>query len=168
MKNTRTNVSPFILLVLLLFMQSCGYYSFKGALPSHLKTIAIPLFNNKTPFSGAPEDLTNQLIDAFMEDNSLAIVDESKADLLLTGSVESILVKPAIVSAGETVSESKVVVRVHVKCEDKVINKALYDKNFEDYGLMEGSGGLDERNAAIQTAIEQLTDKILNATLSGW
>jgi hypothetical protein len=157
-----------IILLLAILLQSCGYYSFKGALPSHLKTIAIPLFNNKTPFPGAPEDLTNQLTDAFMEDNSLAVVDESRADLILSGSVESILVKPVIVSTGETVSESKVIVKVRVKCEDTVINKTVFDKNFEDYGLMEGGGGLDERDAAIQTAIEQLTDKILNATLSGW
>ncbi len=167
MKNRVTKLFGSALLAIVL-LQSCGYYSFKGALPSHLKTVAIPLFNNKTPFAGAPEDLTNQLTDAFMEDNSLAVVDESKADLVLSGSVESILVKPVIVSAGETVSESKVVVKVHVKCEDRVVNKILFDKNFEDYGLMEGDGGLDERNAAIQTAIEQLTDKILNATLSGW
>ncbi len=167
MKSKQIN-TLFLILVSVLVFQNCGYYSFKGALPSHLKTIAIPLFNNKTPFAEAPEALTNQLTDAFMEDNSLAIVDESKADMLLTGSVESILVKPAIVTAGETVSESKVVVRIHVKCEDKVINKVIYDKIFEDYGLMEGSGSLDEREAAIQTAIEQLTDKILNATLSGW
>jgi len=153
---------------LILLLQSCGYYSFKGALPSHLKTLAIPLFNNHTPFAGVPEDLTDMLTDSFMEDNSLAVVDESKADLLLSGVVQSVLVKPAIVTAGETVSESKVVVRVKVKCQDMVINKIMYDKNFEDYGLMEGSGGLEERDAAIKVALEQLTDKIVSATLSGW
>ena len=148
--------------------QSCGYYSFKGALPSHLKSIAIPLFNDRTPNAGVREDLTNMLVDAFLEDNTLELADEMKADLVLTGSINSITVKPAIVKAGESVSESQLVVKVRVKCEDTVTNKVLYDKNFDDYGLMDENAGLDERDAAIATALEQITDKILNATLGGW
>jgi hypothetical protein len=108
------------------------------------------------------------LVDAFLEDNTLSLVDESEADLILTGSINSITVKPAIVKSGEEVSESQVVVRVRVKCEDVVTSKILFDKNFDDYGLMDEDAGLDERDTAINYALEQITDKILNATLGGW
>lgn len=151
-----------------LMVNACGYYSFKGALPSHLKTIAIPLFDDRTPNAGVRENLTNMLADAFIEDNSLLIVDETKADLILSGSINAITVNPAIVKSGEEVSESKLVVKVKVKCEDVAKNKVLFDRNFEDYGLMDENAGLDEREAAIQTALEQIVDKILNATLGGW
>jgi len=158
----------FWILAIALLLNACGYYSFKGALPSHLKTIAIPLFNDRTPNAGVRENLTNMLTDTFIEDNSLLIVDETKADVILTGSINAITVNPAIVKAGEQVSESKLVVRVKVKCEDVKMDKVMFDRNFEDYGLLDENAGLDEREAAIETALEQIVDKILNATLGGW
>lgn len=158
----------FWLVSLTVLISACGYYSFKGALPSHLKTIAIPLFDDRTPNAGVRENLTDMLTDAFIEDNSLLIVDESKADLILNGSINAITVSPAIVKAGEQVSESKLVVRVKVKCDDVKMNKVLFERNFDDYGLMDENAGLDEREAAINTALEQIVDKILNATLGGW
>ena len=160
--------SGFLLVNFLIILVSCGYYSFKGALPSHLKTIAIPLFNNSTPDAGVQEELTNLLTDLFIEDNTLGLVDETKADLILTGAINSISVAPAIVQAGESVTESKLVVRVKVKCEDVVTGKVLIDKSFEDYGLMDETAGLDERKVAITIALEQISDKIFNATLGGW
>jgi len=160
----------YVLLVLLVtyLMTGCGYYSFKGALPSHLKTIGIPLFNNTTAEAGVEDQATELLTNLFIEDNTLALVDETKADLLLTGAVVSVLQAPAIVQSGEEVTENKLVVRLKVKCEDTVTGKVLYDKNFEDYGLMDVDAGLDERQTAITTALEQIADKILNETLGGW
>ena len=160
--------SAVLLLALILLLSSCGYYSFKGALPSHLKTIAIPLFNDRTPNAGVREKLTDMLTDAFIEDNTLSLADETKADLVLTGSINSIRTAPAVVKAGEAVSEYKVTVRVKVKCEDVVMNKVLLDRNFDDYGLMDENAGLDERDAAVDTALEQITEKIINAVLGGW
>lgn len=157
-----------LLLIPLILFISCGYYSFKGALPSHLKTIAIPLFNNTTAEAGVQDEVTDLLTDVFIEDNTLALVDESKADLILNGSISSILQQPAIVQGDEEVTENKIVVRVKVKCQDQVTGKVMYDKNFEDYGLMDINGGLDERKAAITSALEQIVDKILNETLGGW
>ena len=165
---TTIHIKSVLFILLLSILSSCGYYSFKGALPSHLKTIAIPLFNNATANAGVQENLTNMLTDGFIEDNTLSLVDETKADLILSGSINSISVKAAIVQAGESVTESKVMVGVKVKCEDVLKNKVLFDQNFEDYGMMDENAGLDEREAAITTALEQITDKIINATIGGW
>ena len=157
-----------VIISFVIFINSCGYYSFKGALPSHLKTIAIPLFNNRTPEATVHENLTNMLVDAFIEDNTLGVADETKANLILTGTVNAVRVQASIVKAGETVSETKLTVQVKIKVEDVVANKVLIDKNFEDFGLMDADAGIEERNVAIEEALVQLTDKILNATLGGW
>ncbi len=156
------------LLLFLFLLSSCGYYSFKGALPSHLKSIAIPLFNDPTPNAGVREKLTDMLTDAFIEDNTLRLEDETKADLVLTGSINSIHTAPAVVKTGEAVTEYKVTVRVKVKCEDVVKNKVLFERNFDDYGLMNEDAGLDERDVAIDTALEQIVEKIVDAVLGGW
>jgi len=148
--------------------QSCGYYSFKGALPSHLKGIAIPLFENRSPYAQVEEKLTNQLIDEFISDNTLKIVDESEADLILSGRIESITDDFVSVTTGETVQEIKLVVKVKVKCEDIRQNKVLYDNSFVQYSLIEATAGADERETAIAAALELITEDILNATLGGW
>ena len=41
-----------------LLLVSCGYYSFKGSLPSNLKTVAIPLFSDRTAYPDIREKLT--------------------------------------------------------------------------------------------------------------
>ena len=155
------------IIILILVLSGC-YYSFKGSLPSHLKTIAIPLFDDRNAqFPGVRENLTNKVIDEFISDNTLKVVDESKADLLLTGSITSIRQRAASVEAGEQVSSYKITVSVKVKCEDVKLSKVLYDKSIQQYGLME-SGSTEEIEMAIEEAIVQITEDILNDTLGAW
>ncbi len=147
---------------------SCGYYSFKGALPPDIKTIAIPLLDDNTSESGVRENMTNILLEAFISDNTLTIVDEDNADLVLTGTINSVTVKPFIVQAGENVSETQVVVTVRFKCLNMNTSKTLFDKSLSEYGLMDVNAGLDERNEAIQQALELIKDKVIDLTFGGW
>ena len=156
------------LITLVLIVTGC-YYSFKGSLPSHLKTIAIPLFDDRNAqFPGVRENLTNKVVNEFISDNTLKVVDESKADLLLMGSITSINQRAESVSTGEQVSAYKITVSVKVKCEDVKLSKVLYDKSIQHYGLMESGGSTDEIEAAIEEAIVQITEDILNDTLGAW
>lgn len=160
-----------LILPLLFFfalLSSCGYYSFKGALPSHLQTIAIPIFADKTSYPNVRENLTDRLIEAFINDNTLKVVDESKADLLINGTVQSIQTQAAAVQSGETVTDLQVYVNVRVVCEDIKMSKKLFEKTFRHYGLMDANGGQAEQDEAIAEAIELITEDILNTTLGGW
>ncbi len=154
--------------VTLVFLTNCGYYSFKGSLPSHLKTIAVPLFSSQAPDPGVGEDITNLLIDGFIADNTLKIADQSKADLILTGTVTQIVLLPAIVRPGETVAESRLRVTVRAKCDDIHRSKVLFNKTFSQEETLEASAGLEERNAAVKDALEIISEDIINSTLSGW
>jgi len=147
---------------------SCGYYSFKGALPPDIKTIAIPLMDDNTSEAGVRESMTNILLEAFISDNTLTVVDENDADLVLTGTISSIRVKPFIVQAGENVSESQVVVTARFKCQNMKTSKVMFDKRLSEYGLMDISAGLDERNEAIEQALELIKDKVIDLTFGGW
>ena len=156
-------------IVLILLCTTGCYYSFKGSLPSNLKTIAIPLFDDRNAqFPGVRENLTNKVIDEFISDNTLKVVDESKADLLLTGSITSIVQQAANVAEGETVSSYKITVNVKVKCEDVKLSKVLYDKNIQRYGMMESDSDSEGIENAIEEALVQITEDILNDTLGAW
>jgi len=158
-----------LIFVVLFIMSSCGYYSFKGSLPSHIKTVAVPLFDNNTAEPNVRDDLTNMVVDAFIEDNSLTITDESNADLIISGTITNIpQPKASIVSSGEQVEEYHLTVNVKVKCEDIVNNKVLWEKSFSEYGVMESIGSDEDRQIALTAALEKITEDILNNTLGYW
>ncbi len=154
--------------LLLVFVTGCGYYSFKGSLPSYIKTIAIPLFDNQTPDPGVPEALNRILTEAFISDNTLKVVEESKADLILTGTIMPIRVNPAVVRAGEEVTEDQLIVSVKVKCEDVKTSKLLFQKTFQQYSPLEATADLEQRQQAINDALQLIAEDILNATLGAW
>ena len=70
---------------LLIFVSGC-VYSFSGSsVPKHLKTIAIPLFEDQSGFGepGLKENFTTSLINLFVNDNSLEVADRNTADSIL-------------------------------------------------------------------------------------
>lgn len=158
----------FLAIALLLLVSGCGYYSFKGALPSHLRSIAIPIFIDRSGYPGVLQNVTDSVTEAFISDNTLAVVDESKADIILNGTIESVTQKVAAVKAGETVSEYQMHVSVKVVCEDINKSKKLYEKVFREYGIMSNSASQDEKDQAIENAIVLITENIVNTTLGGW
>ncbi len=149
-------------------LHACGYYSFKGSLPSYIKSIAILLFDNQAPDPGVPEELNQLLRDKFIDDNTLKVVDESQANLLLTGTIQSIRLKPAVVRAGEQVTEDQLTVTVKARCEDLKTSKVLFDKSFHYTVPLSATAGLDERRQAISEALKYIAEDILNATLGAW
>jgi len=166
MKNKK-QVTLFIL-ILLLLLNSCGYYSFKGALPSHIQAVAIPIFIDKSGYPGVLEKVTDTVIESFISDNTLKVVDESKADIIINGTIQSVTQKAAAITAGETVSEYQMHVSIKVLCEDIKQSKKLYDKVFRQYGIMSSAAGQDEKDQAIDDAIQLITEDIINTTLGGW
>jgi len=143
-------------------------YSFKGSLPSNIKTIAIPLFDDRTAYPGVREDLTNMVIDEFTSDNTLKVISESEADIILSGTITSIRQRASIVREGENVEEFQMYVNVQVKCEDVRNNKILWEKNLSQFGIMTGTASQDDRDVAIAEALEKITVDILNNTLGYW
>ncbi len=154
--------------LLCLLLSSCGIYSFTGSIPSHIKTVAIPLFDDNTSFPGVREDLTNKVIDRFIAENVLQVVPESNADLLITGTILSIQERAAIITTGEAVEQYEVYVNVKVKCTEIKSGKVWWEKTLRRFGVMEGVGDIDARNDAIETANIDITQDIIDNTLANW
>lgn len=160
----------FVLLIsaVSIFACACGYYSFTGSIPSDIKTVAVPLFDDNTSFPGVREDLTNMVIDRFINENVLQVVPESKADLIITGTILSIQERAAIITPGEDVEQFEVYVNVKVKCAEIKSGKVWWEKTLRRFGVMEGVGNIDARNDAIDVAITEITQDIIDNTLANW
>lgn len=146
-------------------------YSFTGSsVPSHTKTIAIPLFDDQSG-SGEPglrEKLTNKLIERFRQDNSLEIADKNQADSIVEGIILSLPDQPNVVSKGETVTKRRVTINVKVSYQDMKLKKKVFDKQFSQWGDYEIGAGPAQRQSGIDAAIEKLAEDILLETVSGW
>jgi hypothetical protein len=146
-------------------------YSFTGAsVPSHLKTVGIPLVDDQSGFGepGLRETFTRELTDLFTSDNSLQVADRGIADAILEGAIVSIGDAPAVVEQGEQVSKRRVTMTVHFTFQDMKLRKKVWDKNFSNWGDYDSGGGLSQRQVGLQEAMRKITEDILLETVSGW
>jgi hypothetical protein len=161
----------FLLLAGSLITFGCGAYSFTGAsVPAHLKTIAIPVAEDKSPAAipGLREQLTDNLIQRFISDNSLQVTGRSTADAALECVITSVTDAPAIVSAGEQISSRRLTINVKVIYRDLVQRKTIFENNFTNYGDYVPGGETNQREDAIATALDRISEDILLAVVSGW
>jgi curli biogenesis system outer membrane secretion channel CsgG len=165
-------VINFIAGISLLVLLSCGYYSFSGSsLPSNIRTIAIPMFENKTTEFGVPEDITDALINAFTQDNSLKVVDRRTADSIIEGAIVNIREQAGAYNQQEQVQEIRIYVRIKAKFEDLKKNNVIWEEEITQWGTYSpdsSSGENTTRQDAIEEAIEKIVTEIFNKTISGW
>lgn len=149
----------------------CCTYSFSGAsVPEHLKTIAIPVAEDRSgaAIPGLREILTQEIINKFIEDNSLQVAERTNANAVLESTIVGFADAPSIVSAGETIELRRVTVTVKVIYKDMVKRQTIFDKNFSNYGDYPPGGSTNERQTAIDTAVDKISEDILLAVVSGW
>lgn len=176
LKEYKTGLRYSLWLLLLLLSSAlinfgCGTYSFTGAsVPEHLKTIAIPVAEDKSPAAipGIRELLTDNLIQKFINDNSLQVAERSKADATLECVITSVTDAPAIVSAGEQISSRRLTINVRVIYKDLVQKKTIFENNFNNYGDYVPGAATNERENAIANAVDKISEDILLAVVSGW
>lgn len=150
------------------FVLSCSYYSLKGSLPPHLRTVAIPLFDNRTAEFGIAETLTDAVIDEFIRDGSLKIADRGAADVLILGSIVSVSDRAGAFDEQETVQDVKVYLSVRVECTDQVKRQAMWEERITQFGSYDPAEGPNGRTNAYEEAFEKISQEILNKTVSNW
>jgi hypothetical protein len=164
-------MSCFVSSLLVVVVMFTGCYSFTGAsVPPHLKTIAIPLFDDQSG-SGEPglrEKITNKLIDRFNKDNNLEVADKTHADSMIEGVITAMPDAPAVVTAGENVTKRRITVNVTVKYQDLKLKKKIWEKQLSNYADYTAGSDIAQRTAAIEAAIDKITEDIVLETVSGW
>ncbi len=151
----------------LLFAISCGVYTFSPSALSGIKSLAIPLFENQTPESGLREDLTDRLSQAFVDDNTLRVVPEGRADAVLRGSVISYSREAYTYSEAEVVSEYIVRIGINVEFAEKKSGEIIWEeRNMSNWGTYDSATQFEDDGK--EMAIGKLVEDILNKTVKGW
>ena len=151
----------------------CGYSTTAVALPPHLRTIAVPQFENGTNEYTIEQDITTAVVDRFVSDNHLKVVDERSADAVLRGRVTQYRNSVFGISPQNLAQEYRVTIAVSVTLKDQVKNRELWsDDNLvktanyyvQNVPGQAASTELDGR----KNAIAKIADEILARSVQGW
>lgn len=162
--------SSFFLLLLffIVLLTGCGAYSFSSSGAAHLKTIAIPIFENRTSEFGVNESLTAAVVNEFTRDNTLKVTERRGADSVLEGTIVIIQDRAGSYTSNEKVADIQVFVTVTVKYEDIVKRKTIWEDEIVQWGTFNPDLGTDSREIAINEAIDKIANEILNKSVSSW
>lgn len=133
-----------LVLLALVALGGCGY-SLRGTLPSHLQSIAIPVFKNRTQQPAVENFLTRAVVEAFATNGRLRVVPTERADSVLEGEVTGYEVQAIAFDAQANVRQFRLVVTMDLRFTDLRQKQVLFDRK-----------GLQERaNFAIPGTVSQ-------------
>ena len=160
-----------------LCLPACGY-STKTSLPAHIKTIAVLPFANKIDFQSGKPNVYVPLLDVkshdavinqFLFDGNLRIVDEKAADLFLKG--ELIIYNRCALrfTDNNDVQEYRITITVRLTMLDGMGQVMWEEPSFsgEDTYFLTGPNATSEAGA-IEDAVKDLAKRIVERTVEDW
>jgi len=174
----RNHIGIIILAILLMAMSSCGYrLSGKGSLvPKEAKTIAVPAFINNTNEPYVDLEVTKAVVDEFIADGRLRIVDVEAADLALRGIIVKYEVTALSFTADSFAQQYKVRILVSASLDDLRAKKTLWKEAgieavfISDYKVSIGDITATKiaKNNAIKKASQDIAWTLRSRVLEGF
>ncbi|MBI4611809.1 MAG: LptE family protein [Candidatus Rokubacteria bacterium] len=114
-----------VVLAIMLVSGACGY-SFRGSLPDHIKTVAVPVFVNRTAEPAVENFITGAVIDAFVTSGRLRVVRPEEADSLLEGEIVGYRIEALAFDPRANVREYRLWVTLNLQFRDVRKNLTLW------------------------------------------
>jgi len=150
-----------------LFCFGCGAYTTSTRLPSHLTTVYIETFENRTNEFLLPQQIAEGLVAGFQEEGDLRVTTSPEADAILAGTILRYIEEPlAYVGEGD-VLQRKVRIFVDVRFVDQLKDEVIWEKErMERWAVYDSQ--TEEEEDGIRRAVEKLAEDIINLALKGW
>jgi hypothetical protein len=164
--------APLLTLFVLVLTTLQGCYSFTGSsLPVHLKTIAIPVFEDRcgagiAQFRG---EMTGALVHKIESQSLLRVIPSmARADALLEGAIISFADAPSQLSSKtERAMTNRVTLVVQVTMVDRVKKVPIFTQSFVGFSDYR-TGDYVAQQEALQSCVAQITDDLFDRIVSGW
>jgi len=161
------------LLVLALVAAGCVYSTSTALLPPHLKTVAVPVFENKTSEYTLEQQVTDAVIQRFVADNHLRVVDARSANLLVTGSILGYRNAVFGFNTATNANEYRVTIECAIVLKDQVKNRELWNEphliRTANYYVVNVPGDTAKTEVeGRKDAITKIADEIFARTVEGW
>ncbi|MDR2577191.1 MAG: LPS assembly lipoprotein LptE [Chitinispirillales bacterium] len=158
----------YILTMLPLFLTGCGIYSFSGStLPSHIKTVEIPIFVNNTLEPGIEDEVTAELSNELLR--SQLRPANRDADATISGTITRYANRPHTFGAGSAdVQVEQYIVQITAEVE-------FFDNRREEVifkGTVSGEGvynfQTEDEQAGREKAVKNLVEKVIQNSVQMW
>jgi outer membrane lipopolysaccharide assembly protein LptE/RlpB len=163
---SRRRLGGLTLTVAALTLAACGY-SFQGTLPSHIKTVAVPMFLNRTSQPGVDGIITNAVVHAFATNGRLRVVRTAEADAILDGEVTGYSVGPIAFSPSLGIQEYRLSVVLNLRMRDVRRNVLIFQQNgvseIADFRVV---GSVSTTVSVEQTALTAAAGEIARSIVS--
>jgi outer membrane lipopolysaccharide assembly protein LptE/RlpB len=117
-----------LLVVLAGLLGGCGY-TVHGTLPSHINTISVPIFQNRTQEPAIEGFITRAVVEAFSTNGRLKVVGSEAADAVLDGEIIGYSVASIAFDQNANVRQYRLVVTVNLRMRDLRRNTVLFQQN---------------------------------------
>jgi hypothetical protein len=129
---------------------ACGY-SVRGNLPDHIKTVAIPVFVNRTAVPAVEAVITGAIVEAFATSGRLRVVSRERADSVLEGEIVGYQLQALAFDPAANVRQYRLVVTLNLRFLDTRGNEVL----FEESGVQEQANFVLTGQVATNIALEE-------------
>ncbi len=157
-------------LVCVLMYCGCGLYTFSNtALPAHIKTIEIPLFQNETGKPGVADEVTQLLTRRVRNMQQVRLVSKN-ADATIGGSILAYERRPRTyknrAARNVTIEEYVIYIQAEVRFMDNRKNNARYEGVVTGEGIYEYER--EDEETGRRKAADDLVSRILQKSLENW
>ena len=157
------------LALLAVALAGCGY-SFRGNLPDHIQTVAVPVFTNKTSEPAVGNLLTSAVVEAFSTNGRLRVVEPEDADAVLDGEVVGYDVQSIAFDSQANVRQYRLVVTMNLRFRDVRRSTILFEQqrlrekaDFQILGAV--SQTISREESAVRTAATEIARAIVSLTV---
>jgi hypothetical protein len=158
-------VLPSVLLMACLVC-GCGIYSFSPGGKSSVKTIFVPQFENKTIEVGLSGKMTDLVVDAFIRDGKIKIVEKDKAEAILYGILSNYRREAYTFDEADNVTKYVVKVNFNVTLTATETNENIWVESFYSEGIYDAASESEDDGQVY--AADNLVVDIINRTTKSW
>lgn len=159
-----------VLLALATLLGGCGY-TVHGTLPSHINTVAVPIFENRTAEPAIEGFITRAVVQAFSANGRLKVVGSGQADAILHGEIIRYSVTSIAFDKDANVRQYRLQVMVNLRMRDVRRNAVLFQQNAvreqADFRVQETvSQTISREETALQAAAADIGRSIVSLAVT--
>lgn len=157
-----------IICLLISVISGCGY-RVGSLLPKDIKTIAVPMFTNKTPEPELEVMVTNGVIREFISDGTLRVVEEENADTLLECEIIDYRREPLRYTQQEVTREYRLLIAVRLVFKDLRRNEVMWEnpRVEGEATFFVGTSLPESERLALPAAIKDLSHDVVEKVVEG-
>jgi hypothetical protein len=149
-----------------LLAAACGY-AFSGRLPEHIKTVAVPVFANRTAEPAVENTLTRAVAEAFTSNGRLRVVTTEQADSILDGEITGYELLSIAYDPSANVRQYRLLVTMNLRFRDVRENKMLFQRSgFQERADFRVQSAVSETLARESDALREAAIKIGQSVVS--